>query len=82
MTVLISAYKSNGRCVGRCDVKCHNAVTPASKCQCICGGINHGIGSKQAVANQTERWEEICSLSPELKLVNMPVQMSFFPAKA
>lgn len=27
---------------GRCDAKCHNAVTP--ECDCMCGGRYHGKG--------------------------------------
>jgi hypothetical protein len=45
MATLIAVYTSNG-CVGRCDAKCYNALKP--KCDCVCGGVNHGVGLKKA----------------------------------
>lgn len=51
MTTLISVYNSEG-CVGRCDAKCHKASEP--DCNCVCGGMNHGAGSKQAAINTHE----------------------------
>jgi hypothetical protein len=55
MTTLIAYYNSDG-CVGRCDAKCYNAKGP--KCECICGGANHGVGLKQAETNTKELAEE------------------------
>ena len=51
MSTLISAHNSDG-CIGRCDAKCHNATKP--DCDCICGGVNHGVGEKQAMINTIE----------------------------
>lgn len=48
MTTLISVYNVNG-CIGRCDDKCHSALK--SRCTCICGGVNHGVGVGQARKN-------------------------------
>lgn len=48
MATLIAVYNSRG-CVGRCDARCYEAVHP--HCECICGGLNHGAGMQQAVAN-------------------------------
>jgi hypothetical protein len=45
---LIEVRNSDGL-VGRCDARCYLATHP--KCHCICGGKNHGAGSKQALAN-------------------------------
>ncbi len=42
-------YHSSGGDKGRCDAKCHDAKHPI--CDCICGGINHGVGLKQAIEN-------------------------------
>lgn len=36
----------------RCDAKCYNAKHP--KCECCCGGRNHGIGLKQALENNAD----------------------------
>jgi hypothetical protein len=58
MTTLIAVYNSEG-CVGRCDARCYNAKEP--KCECICGGANHGAGLQQALDNTreyVERWVE------------------------
>lgn len=49
MATIISVYNSNGF-VGRCDAKCHNAVTP--DCRCICGGAFHGVGSEIALEDR------------------------------
>ena len=38
----------------RCDAHCHDAKTPASACECICGGKNHGVGLKKAQENTRE----------------------------
>jgi hypothetical protein len=48
MTTLITVSNSSG-VIGRCDDKCHSATHP--KCDCICGGANHGVGLKQAMTN-------------------------------
>lgn len=48
MTTLITVSNSSG-VVGRCDAKCHDATHPV--CDCVCGGANHGVGSKQALTN-------------------------------
>jgi len=48
VTTVIAVYKHSG-CVGRCDANCHEAKSP--ECTCICGGANHGVGIKQAMAN-------------------------------
>ena len=48
MTTVISFHTSSGE-EGRCDARCHNAVSP--DCDCICGGANHGVGTAQAIEN-------------------------------
>lgn len=55
MSTLIHSTNSKGRLVSRCDSKCHNAEHP--KCVCICGGINHGVGTKQAITNTRDNLE-------------------------
>lgn len=51
MTTTIAVYNSEG-CVGRCDATCHDAT--GAKCDCICGGKNHGAGLQKAVENNRE----------------------------
>jgi len=47
---------SNGE--GRaCDSKCHNAK--GSTCHCICGGMNHGAGTNQALQNTQDHFLEL-----------------------
>ncbi len=48
MTTLIAVY-SLEKCEGRCDARCYEATTP--RCFCVCGGMNHGVGEKQATEN-------------------------------
>ena len=48
MVVLISVQSSAGH-EGQCDARCYEAT--GGHCSCICGGINHGAGEQQAVAN-------------------------------
>ena len=31
---------------GRCDARCYNA-SPQGRCNCICGGANHGVGYRR-----------------------------------
>jgi len=56
MTALIAISTRQG-CVGRCDAKCYNSKN--SKCNCICGGKNHGVGRIEAADNTrqlAEKW--------------------------
>lgn len=57
MTTLIEALDSSGKQY-RCDSRCYDA-SPDEKCNCICGGANHGVGYVIA-HNQTyalgEQW--------------------------
>lgn len=48
MTTVISYSNSAGE-HRRCDANCHDASK--QDCSCICGGMNHGGGLQQAVAN-------------------------------
>lgn len=36
-----------GRLIGRCASRCYEAVNP--KCECVCGGKNHGKGAVRAI---------------------------------
>ena len=56
MATLISAGNSEGT-YGRCDAKCYMAKHP--KCDCICGGRNHGVGLVKAQANTAELAERL-----------------------
>jgi len=45
---LLAVYDSDS-CVGRCDASCYEATGPCDGC--VCGGVNHGAGRAQALAN-------------------------------
>ena len=47
MTVLLS--KKGTWTTRYCNAKCHDAE--GEKCECICGGLNHGVGYEQATVN-------------------------------
>ncbi len=50
---LIDIRGGDGRLIGRCDARCHDATEPV--CDCCCGGRNHGKGLERAVAQTRER---------------------------
>lgn len=50
MTLIKSEY-------GRCDKACYDAATP--RCDCICGGRNHGVGLNKAIENTRDMAERL-----------------------
>lgn len=46
--ILIQKPKK-GRGGQRCDARCYNSPHRTTRCRCICGGANHGVGLKAAV---------------------------------
>ena len=51
MTVLITVVNSLGE-HEFCDERCYNAK--GKKCDCVCGGVNHGKGLSKAIKNTIE----------------------------
>lgn len=51
MTTLVQTANSAGQ-HRHCDAKCYNATTPY--CDCVCAGVNHGVGHTAAIANTRE----------------------------
>jgi len=51
MPTLIRVKDKSGKML-RCDERCYNAKS--TKCVCICGGKNHGVGLIQALSNTVE----------------------------
>ena len=47
--ILIQQTDGKGKITGRCDTRCYNARR--TRCECICGGQNHGVGLKKAADN-------------------------------
>jgi hypothetical protein len=64
----------------RCDEKCYDANSPI--CTCICGGMNHGKGKKQAMDNTEtyarELLKKIKEKNPALKTTIKNIQQSIF----
>lgn len=56
--VTLLRVTTNGRS-GRCDAKCHDAHD--ADCDCVCGGINHGVGLEQAVRNTRGRADALAA---------------------
>jgi len=48
MATVLKLKFASGK-IRRCDSRCHNAK--GDKCTCVCGGINHGVGLRQAIIN-------------------------------
>jgi len=56
MATILSAY-DRGTLYGRCDASCYDGKETV--CDCICGGVNHGVGLAQALTNTaalSENW--------------------------
>lgn len=51
MTTVLSVGNSDGS--RNCDASCYNATGP--KCECVCGGSNHGVGLQKAIENNCTR---------------------------
>ena len=56
MTILIS-LPTPGGLTRYCKSNCHNAQREI--CVCVCRGINHGIGIKQAAINTHDHFNQI-----------------------
>jgi len=44
--------RGRGRGVRRCDERCY--MDSGTRCQCVCGGVNHGVGLRRALINTAE----------------------------
>lgn len=83
MSTMIAAYGSDGECMGRCDAKCYNAT--CEHCDCICGGMNHGVGVNKATENTRElaeswmkEYEKQHDEKLTFKVMPKPVQLEMF----
>ncbi len=47
MTTLILRKNKSGAVTGKCDAGCYLAMS--KKCKCVCAGINHGNGLREAL---------------------------------
>lgn len=78
-------YASDGeKCIGKCDANCYNATHPV--CDCICRGMNHGVGLKKATENTQryadewiEKYSKEKNIAPKNVTVNQDIyQLSLF----
>lgn len=86
MATLIEIRTAAG-VIGRCDAKCYDGAH--DKCDCICGGANHGVGVNRAIqqtAAHAKQWvEEYRQAHPGLAeqldfgVLESPAQMEFLP---
>jgi hypothetical protein len=51
----------------RCDARCYNAKGPG--CDCCCGGINHGVGLKQAKGNTARVAEALTEVAADIERI-------------
>lgn len=48
MSVILAVTNKDGK-TRRCNATCYNAK--GTRCRCVCGGKNHGVGLEAAVSN-------------------------------
>lgn len=65
MPALISS--SSGGNIRACTAICYDAIH--SKCECCCGGMNHGVGFETALKNTLE-WVTRITEEDDLDLLN------------
>ena len=66
MATLIIVYGPEG-VLKRCDANCYDSR--GTKCTCVCGGSNHGLGLEAAIENTTRHgrrllYEHLQSMEP------------------
>jgi alpha-galactosidase/6-phospho-beta-glucosidase family protein len=71
---LIEVRGSDGKLIGACDAKCY--LAEEERCECVCGGINHGVGLERAIDQMkglmkdlTERWKEGEGMSAQVRVI-------------
>ncbi len=80
---LMSVYNPEGL-QGRCDEKCYNATS--TRCVCICGGVNHGVGLDKAIENTRDialdkifETAKSQGITGSLRIFKSHIQMELFP---
>ncbi|MBA7603614.1 hypothetical protein ES703_10728 [subsurface metagenome] len=76
MTTLIIHKNPDGSITARCDARCYNAKL--AKCTCICGGINHQKGKKQAIENTVKYRDSLIEALAAADLTFNPAQYELF----
>ncbi|MET8006156.1 hypothetical protein [Nonomuraea glycinis] len=70
---MMAVHRPGGR-TQRCDGRCYTAGKDTD-CDCVCEGMNHGVGLRQAIVNTREhakRWETNArAQDPEIRRVEV-----------
>lgn len=77
-------YKDGGKYGGCCNARCYDSHGKEEKCQCICGGENHGVGYAQAVTtalSQHTIWEARAQVEVRLGNIQMGLPIDTKPPK-
>ena len=62
---MVLMTQGNSESERRCDARCYTAEGP--DCDCCCGGINHGVGLKQAKTNAASIAEALAKAADDVK---------------
>lgn len=77
---LLTAERANPYGVQRCDARCYDS-RPATQCDCICAGRNHGVGLRKALENVRTIFVPILSRGMAIgKQASVRIQQMEFPA--
>ncbi len=79
MTTILHAKTRDGRYF-ICGKNCYDAK--GSKCLCVCGGANHGIGLKSALRNNTKHPELILELVEKRFPAGGTLELNIIPPPA
>lgn len=60
MTTILIRKNKDGAITGRCDARCYGAK--GKKCNCVCGGFNHGVGLNSAIIITSNLFKDIVYL--------------------
>ncbi len=76
--VLLTVGNSDGE--RRCDARCYNATS--ATCDCVCHGMNHGVGIKQAKQNTEVLAEEwLDKIAEKQGITKEQLKYQLFPDK-
>jgi hypothetical protein len=78
----VTLLTAPGHCGGtrRCDARCYDS-RPATECDCICSGRNHGVGLRKALENVRTVFAPILGQALEIgKQASVRIQQMEFPA--
>lgn len=76
MTTIILRKNKDGAITGRCDARCYNAK--GKKCNCICGGDNHGKGINNAILFSDRHRNIIKDILDEVEISIVQGQLQLF----